>query len=551
MVATALCRAGLAEPAVVAQLQERSQATGQSVAELAVAARCATPATLAEAVAAYLGYEWLAEPPACLPDEVVQLLPADLGRKHGVVPWRQEAGRVAVLAQNPCDPELSERLAFAVGQAVRVVVAEPARVAALVRLHYGVPAADVPASRPAVAPEMPAWSPQELAAMAERRTVVALVDRLLTQAVAARASDIHFEPFVDHLQVRHRVDGTLRELDTLDRELALPVTSRLKVLADLDIAERRWPQDGRIHYTCAGRVIDLRVSTLPTQFGESVVLRVLDQTAVQLEIEQLGLPGDVQAGLLERLQRPNGILIVTGPTGSGKTTTLYAGLRRLNTGESKILTVEDPVEYEIEGLMQVPVNPAAGLTFAGALRSFLRQDPDVLMVGEIRDGETAQIAVQAALTGHLVLTTLHTNDAFGALTRLVDLGVEPFLLGASLEGVLAQRLVRRLCPHCRERQTAAPALIRSLGFVPAGTGAEIFFQSRGCPRCQGTGFSGRVGIFEWLPVTEALRDAIGSGAPLSIVRQAAQQAPRRTLRDEAWRLVEAGETSLAEIARHV
>ena len=285
--------------------------------------------------------------------------------------------------------------------------------------------------------------------LAGQTPIIRFVNLVLGQAIRDQASDIHFEPFEHEFKIRYRIDGALYEMAPPPKALALPIISRLKVLANLNIAERRLPQDGRIKLTIAGRAVDLRVSTLPTQFGESVVLRVLDQSAVQLELGQLGLPAAIQAGVEEIIRRPNGIFIVTGPTGSGKTTTLYSCLKMLNTIDAKLLTVEDPVEYEIDGIMQVPVNLAAGLTFARALRTFLRQDPDIVMVGEIRDLETAQIAIQASLTGHLVLSTLHTNDAAGAVTRLVDMGIEPFLLASTLEAVLAQRLVRRICGSCR------------------------------------------------------------------------------------------------------
>lgn len=551
IVVEALSQAALAEPAVLDHLHESSRHTGQSVSSLALSARLLTRGELLEVLGRYLGCDWVETMPERAPEELVGLLPAGFARRHGVVPWRREDSHVAVLACDPCDPGLVGRVAFVIGQPVRLVIADPAGVAGLVQRHYGCEAE--PPEACAAGAVAAAWepAPEALAVLAAQQKVVELVDRLLHQAIGERASDLHFEPFAEELKVRLRVDGTLREIEALPGALALPIISRIKVLADLDIAERRTPQDGRIHHRHGGSAIDLRVSVLPTQFGESVVLRVLDQSSIGLDLGDLGLPAQMRAGLEERLARPCGIVIVTGPTGSGKTTTLYAGLRRLNDGECKILTVEDPVEYEIDGIMQVPVNLATGLTFASALRAFLRQDPDTIMVGEIRDAETAQIAIQASLTGHLVLTTLHTPDAMGAVTRLVDMGVEPFLLGATLEGVLAQRLVRRLCPDCGRVPVFLDAALAGEWGPVAGGASTAGWRTPGCAACKGSGYRGRVGIFEWAPVFSELRDAISAGAPAQVLRRIVREAGWPGLRDEAWRLVCAGETSLEEAMRFV
>jgi type IV pilus assembly protein PilB len=389
----------------------------------------------------------------------------------------------------------------------------------------------------------------ELERLAGQTPVVRLVDFVVNEAIRARASDIHFEPFEHEFKVRCRIDGTLHEVAAPPLTLVLPVISRLKVLAGLNIAERRLPQDGRIRFACEGRIVDLRISTLPTQSGESVVLRVLDRTAAPLMTTELGMPAAVEAGVHEVIRRPNGILLVTGPTGSGKTTTLYSCLRIINTAEIKILTAEDPVEYEIEGLMQLPVNPGIGLTFAAALRSFLRQDPDVLMVGEIRDLETARIAVQAALTGHLVLSTLHTNDAAGAISRLVDMGVEPFLLCATLEAVLAQRLVRRICPDCRRPAEPSAALLEEFGIGAAEIGRANFFRGRGCPACRHTGYRGRTGVFEWLRLNGPLRELVLRRTPAVILKRTAMEHGMWTLRAAGLEAVFAGLTTLEELAR--
>jgi type IV pilus assembly protein PilB len=334
------------------------------------------------------------------------------------------------------------------------------------------------------------------------------------------------------------------------KHLALPVISRLKVMANLNISERRVPQDGRINLPIGNRMIDLRVSTLPTQFGESVVLRVLDRSAVNLEIESLGFPKYLYDYTIEAIQRPNGIVIVTGPTGCGKTTTLYSCLRRVNTIDSKLLTAEDPVEYDIEGIMQVAINEAVGLTFSKALRSFLRQDPDVIMVGEMRDLETAQISIQASLTGHLVLSTLHTNDAPGAVTRLVDMGVEPFLISSTLVAVIGQRLVRTICKGCRTPFEPTENQLSLLNLSPHDLGEKAFYYGRGCSTCNDTGYKGRKGIFELLTITDAIRALINERAPTVVMRQKAIEMGMVTLREDGLRSIFEGDTTIEEIVKY-
>jgi type IV pilus assembly protein PilB len=332
--------------------------------------------------------------------------------------------------------------------------------------------------------------------------------------------------------------------------LALPVVSRLKVMANLNISERRMPQDGRITMPVAGRIIDLRVSTLPTAFGESVVLRVLDRSAVNLEIESLGLPKFIYDYVNEAILRPNGIFVATGPTGCGKTTTLYSCLRRVNTIDSKLLTAEDPVEYDIEGIMQVAISEAAGLTFSKALRSFLRQDPDIIMVGEMRDLETAQISIQASLTGHLVLSTLHTNDSPGAVTRLVDMGVEPFLISSTMVGVLGQRLVRTICKNCRTPFEPTENQLSLLNLSPHDLGDKVFYYGRGCSVCNDTGYKGRRGIFELLPVTDPIRALINERAPTVVIRQKAVELGMVTLREDGLRGIFEGDTTIEEVVKY-
>jgi type IV pilus assembly protein PilB len=389
-----------------------------------------------------------------------------------------------------------------------------------------------------------------MADLANEVPIVRFVNLVLFQAVQDRASDIHFEPFEDEFKIRYRVDGALYEMTPPPKHLALPVISRLKVMANLNISEKRLPQDGRINFQMGSRQVDLRVSTLPTQFGESVVLRVLDRSAVNLELESLGLPKYVFDYIGEAVLQPNGILIVTGPTGSGKTTTLYSCLRRVNSIDVKLLTAEDPVEYDIEGIMQVAINEAQGMTFGKALRSFLRQDPDIIMLGEMRDLETSQIAIQASLTGHLVLSTLHTNDAPGAVTRLVDMGVEPFLISSTLMAVLGQRLVRTACKKCRTPFEPTETQLSLLNLSPHDIGDKVFYYGRGCSNCNDTGYKGRKGIFELLVVTEPIRALINERAPTVVLRQKAVELGMVTLREDGLRSIFDGDTTIEEIVKY-
>jgi len=389
-----------------------------------------------------------------------------------------------------------------------------------------------------------------MARLADQAPIVRFVNLVLFQAIQDRASDIHFEPFETEFKIRYRVDGALYEMSPPPKHLALPVVSRLKVMASLNISERRLPQDGRITFPMGNRTVDLRVSTLPTQFGESVVLRVLDRAAVNLEIESLGFPKYLYDYVVEAIQRPNGIIIATGPTGCGKTTTLYSCLRRVNTIDSKLLTAEDPVEYDIEGIMQVAINEAVGLTFSRALRSFLRQDPDIIMVGEMRDLETAQISIQASLTGHLVLSTLHTNDAPGAVTRLIDMGVEPFLISSTLVAVIGQRLVRTICKNCRTPFEPTETQLALLNLSPHDLGDKTFYYGRGCSVCNDTGYRGRKGIFELLTINDPIRLLVNERAPTVVMRQKAVELGMIPLREDGLRCIFDGDTTIEEVVKY-
>ncbi len=385
--------------------------------------------------------------------------------------------------------------------------------------------------------------------MAEAAPVRKLLNMVLLLAIKDKASDIHFEPFEDEYKMRYRVDGILYELVPPPRHLAPAISSRIKVMSNLDIAERRLPQDGRIELAIGGNQVDIRVSTLPTLFGESVVLRILDRTVVNLDLEKIGMPQDILKIWRTVVHKPNGIVLVTGPTSSGKTTTLYATLNELNTTEDKIITTEEPVEYDIDGLIQVPINGEIGVTFAACLRAILRQDPDKILVGETRDLETAEISIQASLTGHVVFTTLHTNDAPSAITRLRDMGVPTFLITATVEAVLAQRLVRRICLICRTEFTPSPEVAMELGMTPEQASQKKFYYGKGCEKCNNTGYKGRMGIYELLVMNEELRSLIVSEASLDAFRDACRKFGMKTLRESGLEAIHTGQTSIEEIIR--
>jgi type IV pilus assembly protein PilB len=512
-----------------------------------------------QVMANYLGTRVISLRDVQFTPELLQTIPANVARMYQCLPVAAHDGTVQIALADPLDPGRPDEIHFAVKKDVQVVVADPADIEKAIDQHYGQQdAGDVSAILKELGDDTEiareaseAVDDAKLAEdLANQAPIVKFVNLVLFQAIQDRASDIHFEPFETEFRIRYRVDGALYEMSPPPKHLALPVISRIKVMSGLNISEKRLPQDGRINFTMANRQIDLRVSTLPTQFGESVVLRVLDRAAVNLDIETLGFPKYVHDYVTEAIQRPNGIMIVTGPTGSGKTTTLYSCLRRINTLDSKLLTAEDPVEYDIDGIMQVPINDAAGMTFGKALRSFLRQDPDIIMVGEMRDLETAQISIQASLTGHLVLSTLHTNDAPGAVTRLLDMGVEPFLISSTLMAVLAQRLVRTICQNCRTPFEPTEDQLGLLNLSPHDLGDKVFHYGRGCSTCNDTGYKGRKGIFELLIISEAVRTLINERAPTVVVRQKAVELGMVTLREDGLRSIFEGDTTIEEIVKY-
>jgi type IV pilus assembly protein PilB len=495
-----------------------------------------------------------------IPPDVLKNIPAKVAQMCKCLPVGLSAsGALQVAMAEPLDPARADEIQFAAKRDVQFVVADPVEINRGIERFYGQEEnenfaeilKELGADKKIEKEILEAGEDARAAeALANEVPIVKFVNLVLQQAVIDRASDIHFEPFETDFRIRYRVDGALYEMTPPPKHLALPVASRIKIMANLNISEKRLPQDGRINLMIGGKQIDLRVSTLPTAFGESIVLRVLDRSSVNLEVESLGFPKYVYDFVTEVIQRPNGIFVVTGPTGCGKTTTLYSCLRRVNVIDSKLLTAEDPVEFDIEGIMQVAVNEAAGMTFGKALKSFLRQDPDIIMVGEMRDLETAQISIQASLTGHLVLSTLHTNDSPGAVTRLVDMGVEPFLISSTLMAVLGQRLVRTCCKNCRTPFEPTEQQLALLGLSPHDLGEKVFHYGRGCSVCNDTGYKGRKGIFELLVVNDAIRSLINERAPTIVLRQKAVELGMVTLREDGLRSIFEGDTTIEEIVKY-
>jgi type IV pilus assembly protein PilB len=547
------------EPSQAEDVLSEVELNGKTVAQAMIDGGFIDEHGFYQTIANGLGTELIDLTERDIPPEILRLIPSGLARLHGALPLEMSGTTLRVALVDPFDLHAAEDLRFALGKDIHVVVSPSDQIEDLIKQHYGTDTTsmDEVLKQLGQAGELLSVSggregDGEAAVEAEANAtpIIRFVDLILYQAIQDRASDIHFEPFENEFKIRYRVDGALYEMSPPPRHLALPVISRLKVMANMNIAERRLPQDGRIQKHIAGRNVDLRVSTLPTQFGESLVLRVLDRSIVNLDLEALGMPDYIYNFLLEMIERPNGIFIATGPTGSGKTTTLYSCLRKVNTIDSKLLTAEEPVEYDLEGIVQVPVNDAIGLTFARVLRSFLRQDPDRIMVGETRDLETAQIAIQASLTGHLVFTTLHTNDAPGAITRLIDMGVEPFLISSTLEAVLGQRLLRSICRQCRTTYKPSETLLAELGISRQDIGNKQFFYGKGCDACNNTGYKGRKGIYELLRLTDPVRELINERAPTVTLKQKAVELGMVTLRQDGLRSIFAGDTTVEEVLRY-
>ncbi len=512
------------------------------------------------ALAGQAGLRLVEIDPDEISDEAIEALPAETANTYQVVPIEYDEGKrqITIAMKSPDNFRAVDDLRLLMGFKVESVVAPPEQIDAVLKQRY----ASKTSSMVDVMAEMDSSETlgalegrgdsidlEELAQAADDNKVIRLVNLVLLQAIKDKASDVHFEPFEDEFKMRYRIDGVLYEMIPPPPHLALAIVSRIKVMANLDIAERRLPQDGRIELTVNNSPIDLRVSVLPTMFGESVVMRVLDRSNVQLSLGKIGMRDDELETMNQLITKPSGIVVVTGPTGSGKTTTLYACLNELNDPETKILTAEDPVEYDIDGLVQCQINLDQELTFARLLRSFLRQDPDVILVGEIRDLETAQIAIQASLTGHLVFSTLHTNDAPSSILRLLDLGVESFLLTATIEAIVAQRLVRRICLKCKEEYMPSDEELMELQLRRSGVENQVFHRGRGCENCNHSGYRGRRAIFEIMEMTDQMRELVMEQASTNVLRAEARRAGMRTLRESGLLSIYEGQTTIDEVIR--
>ena len=541
------------------EILEEHKRTAKSVRDIIVDGGYLAEDDLLGAMAAYNGSEVVSLEGFDVPPEVLRTVQGSVARLYGVLPVDATPTSVTLAIASIPSPVVSDELAFVLSREINFVLAKQREITDSISRFYGDDStmadnflsgiADINFDEAGISGDEE-MDETALADASASAPVVRLVQYVLLQAVNARASDIHFEPFEKEFHIRYRVDGALYEMTPPPKSLALPVISRVKVLAGLNIAERRLPQDGRIQLPVGGRMIDFRVSCLPTQFGESVVLRVLDRSVVSLDLENLGMPEDVYNDICADIDKPNGIIIVTGPTGSGKTTTLYSCLRRINKEGNKLLTAEEPVEYDIDGIVQVPINPIQGNTFPLVLRAFLRQDPDIIMVGEIRDLETAQIAIQASLTGHLVFSTLHTNDAAGAITRLVDMDVAPYLIASTLEAVLGQRLVRTICKFCKTEYEPTPDILQRLDLTPEQVQGRRFSFGEGCDKCNKSGYKGRKGLYEYLRASDPIRVLINERRPTLVVREKARELGMRTMREDGVLNILDGNTTVDEVMRY-
>ena len=523
---------------------------GRRLGDLLLMQKSITPLQLARALASQSGLPLV----ETIPPEAAL---ADLGNRLSlaylkdlrVFPLGLQEGGLRVAVADPYDSRPLNDLAILTGERILPVVAPADEILRAINRDFerrSEGAKEMVEEIAASENDSRAPEPEDLLDVSDEAPVIRFVNSLITQGYKERASDIHIEPFETELIVRYRIDGILYEALRPPHKSHAAIVSRIKIMAALNIAEKRLPQDGRFRVRIAGKDVDVRVSTLPTAFGERVVLRLLDHGSQVLQLEDIGLAADLLHQLDHMIRKSHGIFLVTGPTGSGKTTTLYAALTRLNNREKNIITVEDPIEYQLPGVGQIQVNAKIDLTFANGLRSILRQDPDIIMVGEIRDGETAEIAVQSALTGHMVFSTLHTNDAAGALTRLVEMGIEPFLAASSIVGIIAQRLVRQICPHCRESYRPSPNLLADAGLPDDGA---LYYRGHGCERCMGLGYRGRSGIYELLPVDEETRELLLARKDAATIKGAAQRKGMKSLRDAGLAKAAAGETTLEEVLR--
>jgi type IV pilus assembly protein PilB len=549
-----ILNAGLCQEQQLQEVEEEHDRTGKPFMEVVINYGLLTEEQILSQIAESLGSEVVDLKRFDPPKSVIDMVSPENARAYGIVPIDFDGNTLKVVSRNPLNYQISEELHFILNLEIHVLVTPTGQVDTAIEKYY-------PANIGSVHDMLEDLNLKELedgeglgeeeaTSVANEAPIVRFVDVIMYQAIKDQASDIHFEPFEKEFRIRYRVDGALYEMPPPPKSLAIPVISRIKIMSGLNISERRRPQDGRIQIKVGGKPIDLRVSCLPTSHGESVVLRILDRTVVNLSLDSLGMGQDVLDKLREMIHRPNGILLVTGPTGSGKTTTLYSGLKEINSIEEKLLTAEDPVEYDIEGIIQLPINEAVGMTFHRALRAFLRQDPDRIMIGEVRDIETAKMAIEASLTGHFVLSTLHTNDAAGTITRLIDMGVEPFLICSSLVGVISQRLIRRICKNCRTPYEPTDEELQRLEIDRADVIAKKFYYGKGCDTCNQSGYKGRKAICELLEVSNPIIELIGKKAPTSIIRDKARELGMRTIREDGLQAIINGESTTDEVLRY-
>jgi type IV pilus assembly protein PilB len=542
-------------------LDEQRRRPGELLGKLAESMGLITDEQLAQALAEQMAMKVISLTDMQIPANVIQLVTEPMAQLYKIIPidFKDDTLTIAM-----CEPQkliVQDELRTLLGYTIKAMVATEREVTKALERYYASGSesvesivADLEADEElaAAAEAVSGEGPVDLTsaeALADSAPVRKLLNMVLLMAIKDHASDLHFEPFEDEFRIRIKADGVLYEMVPPPRHLAFAITTRIKVMANLDIAERRLPQDGRIELTVGGHPVDLRVSVLPTMFGESVVMRVLDRSVVSLDLNKIGLDDDTLREFRKVIHKPNGIVLVTGPTGSGKTTTLYSALNELNIIDDKIITTEDPVEYDIEGIIQVPIDASIGNTFAQCLRSILRQDPDKILVGEIRDIETAEIAVQASLTGHMVFSTLHTNDAPSTVTRLRDMGVPPFLITATLEAILAQRLVRRICTQCREEVHPSSEILADLELSPSDIKGKQFYRGKGCDNCNRTGYKGRVGLFELMLLDDELRDMVIRNASTDELREKARRMGMVSLRDAGMEAVYLGTTTAEEVIR--
>jgi type IV pilus assembly protein PilB len=539
-------------PEQLAEARSMAQQSGAKVQETLVRLSYATPEQVMSAVAEFHGLQYVDLAEMTIPSAVIELVPESVARENVVLPMAQDNGMLRIIMSDPSDFETIEKLRFILNKEIQPVLAPREQIIEAINRHYGQTETESVDSMLAeftdTAIDFTETESTAQAGMEDSDApVVKLVNLIIQEAVSLRASDIHIEPFADRVRVRYRIDGVLVERDSPPRRLLAPILSRIKIMSSIDIAEKRRPQDGRIKMTLSGKHYDLRVSILPTNHGQSAVMRILDRGNIQVNIRDLGFGEHDYQRFQNIIKRPNGIFLVTGPTGSGKTTTLYAALNELNRPDRKIITAEDPVEYYLPGVNQVEVKHGIGLDFARIIRAMLRQAPNIILVGEIRDVETAEIAIQASLTGHLVFSTLHTNDAPSAITRMIDIGVQPFLVASSVIAMMAQRLVRVICPKCKEPDEPPEAELKAAGLTPDRLAGATFMRGRGCNHCHHSGYRGRLGIFEMMRMNNAIREMTFTRQPHQAIRRQARLLGMKTLLEDGLEKALKGVTTLEEV----